>query len=85
MHARRGNIAGATGQAAKAVLEEAHAIACERGQWVCNEKRLIETAGLAGLHAWFAGAPTDPARLGEWVDGVAGALGVPGGEIAPWR
>jgi hypothetical protein len=52
---------------------------------VCNEKRLIETAGLAGLHAWFAGAPTDPARLGEWVDGVAGALGVPGGEIAPWR
>jgi hypothetical protein len=37
MHARRGNIAGATGQAAAAVMEEAHAILCERSQWVCNE------------------------------------------------
>src|SRR5262245_38702817 len=34
MHARRGNLAGATGQAAKAAMEEAHAILCERGQWV---------------------------------------------------
>src|ERR1051325_7791800 len=50
MHARRGNLAGTTGRAAKAVMEEAHAIMCERGQWVCNEKRLIETAGLTGLH-----------------------------------
>jgi len=32
MHARRGNRVGATGQAAKAVMEEAHAILCERGQ-----------------------------------------------------
>ena len=30
MHARRGNVVGATGQAAKAMLEEAHAIACPR-------------------------------------------------------
>src|ERR1051325_5097750 len=50
MHARRGNLVGTTGHAAKAVMEEAHAIMCERGQWVCNEKRLIETAGLTGLH-----------------------------------
>src|SRR6266581_900757 len=42
MHARRGNLAGATGQAAAAVMEEAHAIVCGRGQWVCNEKRLVE-------------------------------------------
>lgn len=32
-----GNVAGVAGQVAAAVMEEAHAIACERGQWVCNE------------------------------------------------
>ncbi len=58
VHARRGDVAGATGQAAKAVMEEAHAIVCERGQWVCNEKRLIEAAGLVGLQALFAQVPT---------------------------
>ena len=85
MHARRGNIAGATGQAAAAVMEEAHAILCERGQWVCNEKRLIETAGLAGLNALFAKVPIESAHLVEWVDLVAGQLGVTKGEIVPWK
>jgi hypothetical protein len=85
MHARRGNLVGATGQAAKAVMEEAHAILCECGQWVCNEKRLIETAGLAGLHALFAQVPTESPGLVRWVDLVAGQLGVPRDEILPWR
>ncbi len=85
MHARRGNLAGATGQAAAAVMEEAHAILCERGQWVCNEKRLIETAGLVGLHARFAQVPTESASLVQWVDLVAEQLGVPKGEITPWK
>jgi len=85
MHARRGNLVGATGQAAKAVVEEAHAILCERGRWVCNEKRLVETAGLAGLHALFAQVPIEPAGLVRWVDLVAGQLGVQSGEITPWK
>jgi hypothetical protein len=85
MHARRGNLAGATGQAAAAVMEEAHAILCERGQWVCNEKRLIETAGLVGLHAVFARAPIESASLVQWVDIVADQLGVPEGEKTPWK
>jgi len=85
MHARRGNLAGATGQAAAAVMEEAHAVVCERGQWVCNEKLLIETAGLADLHALFAQVPNESARLVQWVDLVADQLGVPKGEITPWK
>lgn len=85
MHAKRGNLVGATGQAAKAVMEEAHATLCERGQWVCNEKRLIRTAGLGGLHALFGQVPNESAGLVEWVDLVAGQLGVPGGEMAPWK
>ncbi len=85
MHAKRGNLVGATGQAAKAVMEEAHARLCERRQWVCNEKRLIETAGLAGLHALFGQVPVQPADLLEWVDLVAEQLGVPAGETTPWK
>jgi len=85
MHARRGNLAGAIGQAAAAVMEEAHAILCERGQWVCNEKRLIETAGLVGLHALFAQVPRESVDLVQWVDLVADQLGVPRDEITPWK
>jgi hypothetical protein len=85
MHARRGNLVGTTGQAAKAVVEEAHAILCERGQWVCNEKRLIETAGLTRLCALFAQVPIEPRSLIQWVDLVADQLGVPRGEITPWK
>jgi hypothetical protein len=85
MHARRGNLAGATGQAAKAVMEEAHAILCARGQWVCNEKRLVEAAGLANLQTLFGQVPGEPAKLIRWVDLVADQLGVPPGEITPWN
>jgi hypothetical protein len=85
MHARRGNLAGATGQAAAAVMEEAHAIVCERGQWVCNEKRLVETAGLGGLTALFAQVPIESESLVQWVDLIADQLGVPSGEVMPWK
>ena len=82
-HAKRGNVAGVAGQAAAAVMEEAHAIACERGEWVCNEKRLIEAAGLSSVNALFAEIPTE--RLVQWVDLVAEQLGVRSSEATPWK
>jgi hypothetical protein len=82
MHAARGDVAGTTGQAAKACMEEAHAIVCERGRWVLNEKRLIESAGLDGLHTHFASIPSAPAELARWVEFVAGELGAPRGSGA---
>jgi hypothetical protein len=85
MHAKRGNTAGAAGQAAAAIIEEAHAIVCERAQWVCNEKRLIEIAGLSSLHALFAEIPAEREQLIKWVDLVSDGLGVPKAEAAPWR
>ena len=84
-HARRGNIAGVAGQAAAAVMEEAHALSCERGEWVCNEKRLIEAAGLNSVNTLFAEIPMEPTRLLEWVDLVASRLGVPRSEATPWK
>lgn len=74
-HAKRRNIAGVTGQVAAAIMEEAHAIVCERSEWVCNEKRLIETAGLSRLNALFAEIPGERERLLQWVDLVADGLG----------
>jgi len=85
MHARRGNVIGATGQAAKAVMEEAHAIVCERSRWICNEKHLLQAAGFDRLQPIFARVPTDPPELARWVDTIATELGVPKDETAPWR
>ena len=81
VQAERGNCIGAIGQAAKAVMEEGHAILCERGQWICNEKRLIESAGLAGVQRLFEALPDD---LLGWIDSVASALNVPRTETVPW-
>ncbi|APR78897.1 Hypothetical protein A7982_04244 [Minicystis rosea] len=85
MHARRGNVVGVVGQASAAVMEEAHAIACERAQWVCNEKHLLEATGLDALNASFAQIPKERASLLQWVDLVADQLGAPRSEAMPWR
>lgn len=76
MHACRANVLGATGQAAKAVMEEAHAILSERAQWVCNEKRLPEIAGLARMQTLFTQIPHDPQALVRWVDLVEAQMKV---------
>ena len=85
MYARRGNVAGVAGQGAAAVMEEAHAISCEREQWVCNEKRLIEVAGLSSLNEVFAQIPNEREWLLEWVNLVADRLGVQKSEAMPWK
>lgn len=85
VHAQRGNVVGALGQAAKAVLEEAHAVVSERGVWVCNEKRLVDAAGLGEAQALFARPPADARALVAWVGDVADRLGASKGETAPWE
>ena len=84
MHARRGNVVGASAQAAKAVFEEANAIACERGRWICNEKQLIAAAGLSSVQAGFERIPADPASLVQWVDRISAQLHVHRDETRPW-
>ena len=85
MHAQRGNWVGAVGQVAKAVHEEAHAILCERSEWVCNEKGMIERAGLASVQALHRECPAHVAGLVEWVDTVAEQLGASARGNAPWE
>jgi predicted nucleotidyltransferase len=48
--AEKGMAFQAVGLAAEATTCAAHAILAARGQWVTNEKRIFELAGLDGLH-----------------------------------
>jgi hypothetical protein len=85
MHARRDDVVGTAGQVAKAALEEAHAVLCERREWVCNEKGLLEKAGLGRLQQQLTSIPRDASDLVRWVDDVARALGDAVDEANPWR
>jgi hypothetical protein len=82
--AARGNRVGAVGHAAKAVLEEAHAVVWERGQWMCNEKRLIDAAGLGSVQGLFARVTPEPTDLVGWIDAVADLLSATG-DVMPWK
>lgn len=51
-YAVTGKTLAATGAAARAAAETAHGILARRGEWVVNEKRMLDRAGLAGLDAF---------------------------------
>jgi hypothetical protein len=74
MRAERGDVVGTVAQAAKAVVETAHAVVCERREWALNEKHLVERAGLHELHAQFTRVPASTPGLVEWVDALRGQL-----------
>ena len=84
-HARRGNVAGVMGQAATALMEESHAILCEQGRWICNEKRLIESAKLTHLNDLFLQSPRDANGLIQWIDCFAEELGASNIGNSPWK
>jgi hypothetical protein len=62
------------GAAARAAAETAHAVLAARGEWVTNEKRLLDRAGLRDLDAVVPGMTADPAALAAALDRVAGTL-----------
>ena len=57
-HADRGDRTAAMGNLARAAMEEAHRRVCVERRWVLNEKRLLDTTGLAGLEF-----DADPKRM----------------------
>jgi len=69
--AARGDVVGTVGQAARAVIEEAHARLCARRVWVFNEKRIVQRAGLGAAQRLFE-QPCTP--LDEWVERVCTAI-----------
>ncbi|WP_030606651.1 nucleotidyltransferase domain-containing protein [Streptomyces sclerotialus] len=66
-YAPRGQVTEVAGALATAAMETAHAVLAARGEWVTNEKRLLQRAGLRGLDTVLAGLRPDPQQLARAV------------------
>ena len=74
-HAPRGHLADTAGAIATAACQAAHAVLAERGEWVTNEKTLIDRAGLRDVDAILAGLAAGPATLRSALDQAEALLG----------
>lgn len=63
VYAVRGHLAETAGAIATAASQAAHATLAARGQWVTNEKTLIDQAGLRGADEILARLAPDPDHL----------------------
>jgi predicted nucleotidyltransferase len=59
-YATRGDVALAAGTMARATAQTAHGVLAERGEWVLNEKGIIDAAGLAAAHEIIGTSARDP-------------------------
>ncbi|SLE40006.1 nucleotidyltransferase domain-containing protein [Mycobacteroides abscessus subsp. massiliense] len=55
-----------------AAMEYAHAALAARGEWVTNEKGLLDRAGLSDVHTILSGLTNDPAALARACTEVRG-------------
>jgi len=62
-HASAGRLAQCVATLTVATLQTAHAALAARGEWVTNEKRLLDRAGLRAIDGIVADAAPDPATL----------------------
>jgi predicted nucleotidyltransferase len=67
-HAPRGHLADTAGAIATAACQTAHAVLAGRGEWVTNEKTLVDRAGLRGVDSALTGLTAGPAALQSAVD-----------------
>ncbi len=77
-HAARGHLADTAGAIATAACQGAHAVLAERGQWVTNEKTLIDQAGLRGIDEILTGLTAEPRQLLSAIQQAATILGLEG-------
>jgi hypothetical protein len=67
-YAQRGRITETAGAIALAAGQAAHATAAAAGQWVTNEKTLLDRAGLRGVDEILAGLTPDAGTLTRAID-----------------
>jgi predicted nucleotidyltransferase len=75
-HAALGHVTETAGFIATAAMQAAHAVLAGRGEWVTNEKRLLDRAGLRSVDAVLSGLAADPGPLTRAVDAAQELLGV---------
>jgi hypothetical protein len=73
-HAPCGHTLHCAGAAARACCETAHAVLASRGEWVTNEKRLLDRAGLRHLDALVSSMTPEPTSLTAALDRIAVTL-----------
>ncbi|GAA1897465.1 nucleotidyltransferase domain-containing protein [Asanoa iriomotensis] len=66
-HASRGHATEVAGLLATAALQTAHAVLAARGEWVTNEKRLLDRVGLRAIDQVITGLRPDPTTLTQAV------------------
>jgi Nucleotidyltransferase domain len=71
-YAGRGKLTETAGTIAVATVQAGHAVLAAAGQWVTNEKTLVDRAGLRGVDEILAGL--DPSWLTRAVDGARDLL-----------
>ncbi|OON74686.1 nucleotidyltransferase domain-containing protein [Streptomyces tsukubensis] len=69
-HAPRGRHTETTGLIATAAVQTAHAILAAKGEWITNEKRLLDRAALRGIDTLLATTAPTPEVLVETVAGA---------------
>jgi predicted nucleotidyltransferase len=67
-YAARGDVTLAAGTMARATAQTAHGVLAERGEWVLNEKGLVEAAGLADAHEIIGTCAHDPVQAVRELD-----------------
>jgi predicted nucleotidyltransferase len=67
-HARRGHLTETAAAIGVAACQAAHAVLAARGEWVTNEKNLIDRAGLRAIDEITSGTRADPAGLQKVID-----------------
>ena len=77
-YAERGLLTETVGAVGTATCMAAHAVLAGRGEWVTNEKRLVDRAGLRAIDGILAGQ--EPVTVLERGCGVAARCGRSGGE-----
>ncbi|HXW43977.1 MAG TPA: nucleotidyltransferase domain-containing protein [Streptosporangiaceae bacterium] len=75
-HAGRGHLAETAGAIATAACQSAHAVLAARGEWVINEKTLVDRAGLRGVDDILAGLTAGNERLLSAIDRACTLFGV---------
>jgi predicted nucleotidyltransferase len=73
-YAVRGKLAETAGTIAVAACQAAQAVLAATGQWVTNEKALLDRAGLRGVDQILAGLTPDAARLTQAADDAQALL-----------
>ncbi|MDF2265535.1 nucleotidyltransferase domain-containing protein [Streptomyces coacervatus] len=66
-HAPAGRLTEVAGAIATAAVQMGHAVLAARGEWVTNEKRMLERAGLRGVDLTVEQLGTDPEVLAQGI------------------